>query len=251
MNHIRYLPAATLGLDGRIYVTGGSFQLVTETAESYQTVGLNRAPVAVAGLDQELECVAGGADAVLDAAGSSDPDGDPLTYEWIRAGEVVATGASATVRFEAGTHLVTLRVTDDNGATAEDQVEVTVVDTQAPVIHLDQRLRTLWPPNHSMHLVAVVGASDACDPAPALDVTVSSNEPDDDSDVAPDWIVEPTAEGVLVWVRAERRGSGNGRVYTIEATASDHAGNAAAAQTFVMVGERLKEAAQARGVRPN
>jgi hypothetical protein len=73
---------------------------------------------------------------------------------------------------------------------------------------------------------------DACDAAPALAVTVTSNEAENglgDGDTAPDWSVERTAGGAFdVWVRAERSGLGSGRNYTIRAVGTDHSGNGAA-----------------------
>jgi len=56
----------------------------------------------------------------FDASGSSDPDGTVETYEWDfdDDGEFEATGETATHSFSAGgDRTVTLRVTDDDGAT--------------------------------------------------------------------------------------------------------------------------------------
>ena len=153
-------------------------------------------------------------------------------------GEVIASGSSATVQLELGSHVITLRVTDDKGATAEDEVVINVADTRAPEIEFNQLINVISFPNHSLRLVAVISASDACDAAPSLEVSVSSNEPENgtgDGDTSPDWRVISTSQGTEVWVRAERAGSGTGRMYTITANAADQSGNQAVSTRRVSV----------------
>jgi rhamnogalacturonan endolyase len=102
-------------------------------------------------------------------------------------------------------------------------------DTLAPAFKsLTASSTTLWPPNHRMVPVTVSAELvDLLDSAPtARIVSVSSNEPidgADDGDTSPDWeITGPLS----VNLRAERSGTGNGRVYTIQVEAKDAAGNA-------------------------
>lgn len=87
---------------------------------------LNLPPVANAGLDstiQTLETVA------LDASGSSDPEGSTLSYAWSLDGAQIATGSTPVVGpFDAGTHTITLTVTDDHGASASDDMVLTVLN---------------------------------------------------------------------------------------------------------------------------
>jgi hypothetical protein len=76
-----------------------------------------------------------------------------------------------------------------------------------------------------MRQVAVVTASDALSGvAPgALQVTATSSSPSNPDDI----LVTPDgAGGFVVYLRAERRGNGPDRIYTITATATDRAGNA-------------------------
>jgi PKD repeat protein len=89
---------------------------------------VNQPPVADAGPNQTVTLGSGGtADVKLDGSGSSDPDGDALTYTWtggFQGGS--ASGVSPTVTFTAaGTHTVTLTV-DDGLATDTDTVRITV-----------------------------------------------------------------------------------------------------------------------------
>jgi hypothetical protein len=113
-------------------------------------------------------------------------------------------------------------------------------DVTPPTIAMVVDPDMLWPPNHKMHLVAAgVSATDDIDPAPTLTVEVTSNEPVNgtgDGDSEPDWEVVDNGDGTFdVLVRAERAGGGEGRVYTITATATDFAGNTATATGTVTV----------------
>lgn len=223
----RYIPSAATTKDGYIYVTGGrtSGNVVVGSAERFLTAAANGAPVALASLLEVSECVAGFGRVVLDGSGSSDPDGDPLSYKWLSNGEVVAIGATAELELSVGSHEITLQVADDEQATAEAQLNVSVADTRAPVIVYNQLVSELRPPNHSMRKVAFVSASDVCQGGAEVHVSVGSNEPVDPGES--DWEVVPADDGYEVWVRSERLGGGFGRIYTIDVTASDESGNQA------------------------
>jgi PKD domain/WD40-like Beta Propeller Repeat/Dipeptidyl peptidase IV (DPP IV) N-terminal region len=62
----------------------------------------------------------------FDASGSSDPDGDPLKYEWAVDGAPVGTGVMISRMFSAGTHMVQLTVSDGRGGSASTSATVTV-----------------------------------------------------------------------------------------------------------------------------
>lgn len=98
----------------------------------------NRAPVANAGPDQT---VARGATVTLDGSGSSDPDNDPVTYQWSFV--QVPTGSAAVltnptsagptfVTDKAGLYRVRLSVSDATTSSAPDTVDITAVNA-APV----------------------------------------------------------------------------------------------------------------------
>jgi hypothetical protein len=83
---------------------------------------------------------------------------------------------------------------------------------------------SLWPPNNKMTQVAVVSATDSLSGLGTLKVSVTSNEPSDPG--PPDFTVTPRGPGEFaVSLRAERLGSGSGRIYTITAKAKDLADN--------------------------
>jgi subtilisin family serine protease len=88
----------------------------------------NKPPVAEAGPDQTVAVKgkAVTATVTLDASGSSDPDGTLVLYQWFENGTSIATGQRVSVNFGMGFHTITLRVTDDDQASNEDQVTIEV-----------------------------------------------------------------------------------------------------------------------------
>lgn len=211
------------------------------TPQGPQAVPPNTAPLAAAGIDQTVECATHSGSLVnLTSTGSSDSDGQIVLYEWFENGKLLATGPTPAVTLALGVHSIILRVRDEDGGTNDDMVVVRVQDTRAPTLAMSVTPTRLWPPNHTMHLVARdIVASDACDPKPSLVVTVSSNEPINglgDGDTAPDWSIEQDGAGLVdVWVRSERSGLGDGRVYSLRAVATDGSGNATSSAGTVRV----------------
>jgi PKD repeat protein len=82
-------------------------------------------PVAEAGPDQTVPV---GTNVTLDASGSYDSDGTITKYEWIEAGTNATLSESVSFEhlFSRGVHRIMLTVTDDDGASATDEVVVTV-----------------------------------------------------------------------------------------------------------------------------
>ena len=204
----------------------------------------NGPPLADAGLDQTLEQTSyAGADVTLDGSGSSDPDDDTLTYTWIWDGGS-ATGVSPTETFPYGTTTVTLTV-DDGELTDTNTVDIEVKDTTPPEITLKDVQIILWPPNHNYHTVEitdfVASVTDICvadvDIEDIVITSVSSDEPEDikgggDGKTLDDIVI---VDSQTVDLRAERQGSGNGRVYTINFAVSDGHGNTATGSFKVAV----------------
>ncbi|HCH5773729.1 TPA: PxKF domain-containing protein [Vibrio parahaemolyticus] len=91
------------------------------------------APVANAGSDQVVEATGNpNTDVSLDGSGSSDADGDALTFSWVWSLDF-AVGEMPTVSLPLGEHLITLTVSDGS---LEDSDDVTVIvqDTTPPVL---------------------------------------------------------------------------------------------------------------------
>lgn len=155
-----------------------------------------------------------------------------------------ASGLSLTQSVAPGTLLtpgntpVTLTATDAAGNQASCATNVTVRDTTPPVItSASASPGVLWPPNHKMVDVAIsAAAAEACSGPAACRITgVSSNELVEGAggnNLAPDWeVVGP----LLLKLRAERAGSGGGRVYTVTITCLDVAGNSSTKDVLVTV----------------
>jgi PKD repeat protein len=120
---------AFVGFTSGTGCAGGNHDILSWTfINDFNPVGLNAPPDANAGPDQTVTQSGATTSVTLDGTGSTDPDGDALTFAW--AGPFVggaATGANPAVTFTtAGTHTVTLTVNDGNGGTDTDQVAVTV-----------------------------------------------------------------------------------------------------------------------------
>ncbi|MGQ9583259.1 MAG: PKD domain-containing protein [Thermoplasmatota archaeon] len=68
---------------------------------------------------------------LLNASGSSDPDGDPLRFEWREGTNVLGTDAVLNMTFEVGSHTIALTVSDD-GATNATSVSFSVSKANHP-----------------------------------------------------------------------------------------------------------------------
>jgi len=112
---------------------------LTETDTVAITVVENEPPVADAGPDQVVEATSpAGAEVILNGSGSSDPNDDPLTYDWTWTGGS-ATGVNATAIFPLGTTNVTLTV-NDGQYNDTDTVSVTILDTTPPTVDAGEDL---------------------------------------------------------------------------------------------------------------
>jgi hypothetical protein len=119
----------------------------------------------------------------------------------------------------------------------EPQVARLCVDATPPSLSVTASPNLLWPPNHKYVTVkTTVNVSDNADPSPMWNlVSVTSNEPDDglgDGDTSNDIVI---VDNVTFKLRAERSGSGDGRIYTITYRATDACGNPTVTSVIVTV----------------
>jgi hypothetical protein len=139
--------------------------------------------------------------------------------------------------FPLGTTNAVYSAVDAAGNEAGCETPVTVVDEMPPVItDVAASPDILWPPNHQMQRIDVeLVAADECDPNLRCEVIdVVSNEPpgSNNGNGPKDFQL---VGGLAVMLRAERDGYGDGRVYTLTVECRDASGNAAQAETSVMV----------------
>ncbi len=94
----------------------------------------NSPPTANAGPDRTIvDADNSGSELVpLDGTASSDAEGPLASVVWQVDGSQIATGAQPLVSLTVGTHLITLTVTDSDGATASDDVVITVEAAPPP-----------------------------------------------------------------------------------------------------------------------
>jgi hypothetical protein len=126
--------------------------------------------------------------------------------------------------------VVTFTAVDDCGKVTQEVSTVAVVDTTPPELACSVTTSELWPANHELVDVGlVVVTSDVCDPeTPTVTTAVTSDESASDELRSggpvhcPDAVVMPDG---TVLLRAERAGTGDGRVYRIVVTSMDSCGN--------------------------
>ena len=139
------------------------------TADALGCIGLNTPPVCDANGPYTAEC---GLGTQLDGTGSTDPDGDPLTYDWSGPFESSpTTGATPTVVFPAptGPKSVELTVTDPFGDSDTCEAPVTVQDTLDPTITApDDVLDECTSPDGTPADLGTPVTDDACDEALAV-----------------------------------------------------------------------------------
>jgi uncharacterized protein YhjY with autotransporter beta-barrel domain len=127
---------------GTVSIVAGSGPTVNlEDPQQYAAcLDPNNAPVANAGADQTVQDVgAPGESVTLSASGSSDPEGDALTYQWFngQSQTPLSTSATFTQTLQPGSYQYKLVATDEAGNASEDTVNVTVsAANAAPTINL-------------------------------------------------------------------------------------------------------------------
>ena len=183
-------------------------------------------------------CTAPGGSTATSLAHVQDANGDALTVTWkvdnvlVQTDNVPAggppTSADVTLThfYPLGVHSLRVDVSDGI-ATAGCDTSVTIRDLSAPTVTCANTSTTLWPPNHELINVGLaVAANDNCGGTVTTGVAVFGDEDDEtptgDGRHSPD--AKDIAAGTLR-LRSERRGDSDGRVYLVQATATDPNGN--------------------------
>jgi len=176
----------------------------------------------------------GGNTVLLDGSMSYDPDFDSLTYVWTQM-----SGPAVTLVYSPGDtdHVMPsfatpwvsgdaqfkfkLTVSDPYSGTSDAYVCVTVINSHTPpdASHAYADVGVLWPPDHKMASVHILGLVNPNHDPVTID-SIRQDEPTNglgDGDTPIDAIIS----GDSVQLRAERSGNGNGRVYHVCFTVQD------------------------------
>jgi hypothetical protein len=186
----------------------------------------------------------------------SDFDGDLLNYQWLNGGLLITSGqiksvyggdpvnlpGFATSFNTAGPKVITLQVNDGVNDPVSKSINVNVIDATAPTLAPIPTKTILWPPNHKMVDVSIqANAIDNSGNQVSLSASVASNEPIEglgDGDIGPDWmqpVINHQTGVISLQLRAERSGSGTGRIYSVNITATDQSGNSSTAVVRIVV----------------
>jgi hypothetical protein len=252
----RAVAAAALLPDGSVLLVGGGagstshhgalrYDPVADSWSSAGTTSSGGPGLTLTALPDGRLLAAGGASlpsqAESDAADLYDPAAgtfealDPMVDG--RNNHTATLLADGRVLLVAGSRLVSAGIGGAISA-AELFVPAPPGDGEAPVVAaVSATPALLWPPNHQMVSVAVSAlVTDDEDPTPVVRiVSIESDEPEDGDD---DGSTSPDAEitgDLTANLRAERSGTGDGRVYTITVVAEDDAGNETLATVAVSV----------------
>ena len=160
-------------------------------------------------------------------------DGLPVTTVPVIGGFCNATHTYAAAVAAA---VITATASDNDGASATKSVALTF--NRSPVCSaVVASPSVLWSPDHKLVLVTLSGGTDP-DPGDAVSYAITGVTQDEpllgtgSGDTSPD---AKLASGGSVWIRAERSGGGDGRVYTIAFTVADGHGATCTGTTTVSV----------------
>jgi hypothetical protein len=172
---------------------------------------------------------------------------DVLEVQW--DGSALATYPTAGVPFawQPASHVVTASSATTTLSFAEigpsnglgpyvDDVSVVLYNLPPVCTAAASNQGTLWPPNHSLASIDVLGVTDP--DGDAVTITIDSIFQDEPTNGLGDGDTSPDGFGVgasTAEVRAERAGNGNGRAYHISFTADDGRGGACSGEVLVTV----------------
>jgi cysteine-rich repeat protein len=190
-------------------------------------------PSVICAADQSIECTSGGAVATVSAVALDNCSA-------VAAACVPPSGST----FPIGTTTGTCSATDASGNTGTCNYHLTVRDTVAPSVTATGAA-ALWPANHKAKTVSLADCGitivDQCQgpltlgAASAAITCVTSDEPKNsagDGNTASDMVI---VNATTVNLLAERQGTSDGRVYTIQFMTSDGAGNTSVGSCKVTV----------------
>jgi hypothetical protein len=143
----------------------------------------------------------------------------------------------ASVGGTAATTTFAYVVRDNAGATSTGRVTLTVLPSNRAPVCTSAYGGEIWPPNHKKFEIA--GINGVTDPdGQSVTIQILSIMQDEPTDTTGDGKFSPDASGVggsTAWLRAERMGDGNGRVYRISFKATDTLGGSCTGTVYYTV----------------
>jgi hypothetical protein len=154
------------------------------------------------------------------------PPGATLTPALPDSGNTVSTDFAWTpVLADRGKHMIAFQVVDDCGVAQACSLTVRVIDNPPPNCSAAIASRAeLWPPNHSLVHVDVLGVTDPNDDPVTITVTEITQDEAVTGGGSGGTCSDAAIHDGAAQLRAERSGQGNGRVYNVHFIASDTAG---------------------------
>lgn len=184
----------------------------------------------------------------------SDADSDTLAPSLLTqpANGTATLNADGTVTYTPNAHFAgtdSFTYADSDGY-AESNVATVTVDVvdHPPVCSAAPSTTTLWPPNHKLVEITLSGAtdSDVGDSVTTQVIGVTQDEAlTGGGSGSTAFDAKLASDPASVWLRSERAGTGDGRVYTIAYTATDSYGQMCAGTTNVSVPHDQAHAATA------
>ncbi|MEA1895716.1 MAG: PKD domain-containing protein [Euryarchaeota archaeon] len=111
----------------------GTHHITLTLTDGYGATAIDRVTIEVTAVDQKPPIADAGSDqtvlvgtaVMLDASGSTDPDGEISKYEWLEGSIVLNESMAFDHIFPKGVHHITLVVTDNDGASGTDDIMIT------------------------------------------------------------------------------------------------------------------------------
>jgi hypothetical protein len=145
-------------------------------------------------------------------------------------------GQPLSAPFPLGATTITWTATDSGSHSASATQTITVTSPPLVIGGGTASPSSLWPPNHKMVSITVgYSISGGCGGTACTITSVTSNEPVNgagDGNTSTDWQI---VDAHHVNLRAERSGTGTGRVYTITITCTDGGGHTSTKAVLVTV----------------
>jgi len=178
----------------------------------------------------------------------SDIDGDSITFALVTAptNGLVVVNLDGTYTYTPNANFNgedSFTFVANDGTVNSNIATVTITVTpvnDAPVCSAPTAASYIWPPNHKMVSIgATMNTSDV--DGDTVTVAISSIFQDEPTNGLGDGDTSPDANLALGQVRAERSGTGDGRVYVITMTASDGEGGSCSGTVQVIVPHSMKK----------